>query len=120
LDDILRVISTSQKLLKLVIIIRRVGSALSGAQPAQTDSESISNWIKIVKLVQGFIKSAQQEGNDHISHEVTDAVCFMVRVLHLYVELRGPDLGSNAVDTISILFELAVVGYFYLLADEAY
>lgn len=97
-----------------MIIIRRVGSALSSTQPTQNNNECIQSWVKIIKSIQAYITAAREDGTDQINHEVTNAVCFMVRVLHLYIELRGPDLGSNAVDTIFILFDLAVVGIYLL------
>jgi len=46
---------------------------------------------------------------DYDLQEVADVICFMMRVLHFFSELFGPDLGSKIVPAISSIIQLAVV-----------
>jgi hypothetical protein len=47
---------------------------------------------------------------DYDLQEISDAICFMMRILHFFSELFGPDLGSKIVPAISTILQLAVVG----------
>lgn len=45
----------------------------------------------------------------HALQDIADAICFMMRVMHLFSELFGPDLGLKVVSSISTIVQLAVV-----------
>jgi hypothetical protein len=69
-----------------------------------------------------FFKQLLETNKGHagpITHEIADAICFMLRVLHFFVEYAssegGFDLAGDGVGLVSLLIRFAIVSAIYHL-----
>jgi hypothetical protein len=64
------------------------------------------------------VRGTGTEIRDYDLQEIADVICFLMRILHFFSELFGPDLGSKIVPAISSIVQLAVVREILSLRHE--
>jgi hypothetical protein len=109
-EDPVAFVAPAKELLRLIITFRRTEvSPDPFIWPTGLQDQFLRNWMERVSALQQCVKGTMTAMRDHDLQEVADVICFMMRVLHFFSELFGPDLGSKIVPAISSIIQLAVV-----------
>jgi hypothetical protein len=120
-DDAVAFVAPAKELLRLIITFRRTEVASHPfIWPTSLQHQFLRNWMERVSALQQCVRGTRTDIRDHDLQEVADVICFMMRVLHFFSELFGPDLGSKIVPAISSIIQLAVVRETLSRSNEAH
>ncbi|KIM29831.1 hypothetical protein M408DRAFT_22702 [Serendipita vermifera MAFF 305830] len=109
-DDPVQFLAFAKEILRLIVTFRRIETTPAPLiWPADLQDEFLRKWADKVSALQQSIQENKKRLRGQDIQEIADTICVMMRVLHLFSELFGPDLGLKVVPLISTIIQLAVM-----------
>lgn len=112
-DDTLSFLSPSKGIFRLTITFyRSIDTHEQVSWESRERDEFLRCWNSQMTFFKELLETRQNRAGP-IMHEVADAICFMLRILHFFIEFVssewGSDMASEAVGLISLLVQFAIV-----------
>ncbi|CAG7850845.1 SubName: Full=Uncharacterized protein {ECO:0000313/EMBL:CCA73079.1} [Serendipita indica DSM 11827] len=95
--------------LRLMLTFGRLRGPISPTQDLTSLQDTfLSSWMARTLRLRSTINSEERKLGGRDVHKVLDAICLMLRALHFFDEVAGPDLGPKTMELVTELMELAI------------